>query len=134
MKLYIFQETGEFREIKKGEWYQSMVGDFFAVSDRDDSCKRKIFVMTEVEAFDNVDTIRITMDKGCVVPTYHVVNIPIVRPKQKIKKWQWVYKTFGSSKWLISGYYKTKDEVIADTTANIDKIKKLEESEIEVEE
>lgn len=137
MKLYIFQETGEFRIAQDGEWFQCYP-DAFIQSKGASLVRQKIFAMTEVEANDDIYGAKITLsDKSS--PFCKSAYIPIVRPKPKVKKWQWLFKR-NDGLLDTTPLYKNEEEVLAyiecinNGVYAFEVLRKLEESESEVEE
>lgn len=136
MKLYILQETGEFRIAQDGEWFQDSNGNFIK-SEGASLVRQKIFAMTEVEA-NEIYGAKITLgDKNS--PFCRSAYIPIVRPKPKVKKWQWLFKR-NDGLLDTTPLYKNEEEVLAyieciyNGVYTCKVIRKLEESEVEVEE
>jgi hypothetical protein len=145
MKLYIFQETGEFRVAEDGEWYRD-INDDFIQADGPTYVERKIVHKIEIEIPDKTD--KTTQHRmGCESPVgffYYPSPIPIIRPKSKIKKWQYLWQYGDSPTHYITPLpYATWEDalkyitVIYDYIGNlvpIILIERIENSMIEVEE
>lgn len=136
MKLYVFQETGEFRVAGDGEWYQDSDGDFMQ-ADGPTYTRRKIVVMTEMNFPNSTSRIQITPYEGLPTPwpmPAYTTILSIVRPKRKVKKWQWLFKyQFAPDNRLTKNYYATEEDVLK-VLPYVTALKKLEESEIEEDE
>ena len=58
----------------------------------------------------------------------------IYKPKRKVKKWLWVYKTRGAKEFITTGFYATEEEAREHIHGITIYIQKLLYTEIEVEE
>lgn len=136
MKLYLFQETGEFRIAQGGEWYQDVNGDFIQ-SEGPSTLRRPIVVITKIEIPNDIMYVAV---QPCYSISserlpYFTTHIPVVRPEAKVKKWQWLFQSENCDRITATEHWYTKRE-IEDIFKNqcMKLLKKIEESETLLEE
>jgi hypothetical protein len=114
-KDYYFHFTGEVRTPKKGEFYgyDDNRGIYEANSDFfPDRHTRLIYTRHEVDMPENITAIDIggyTIPVGKTWTWIKLLNIPLIKPRPKVKKWKWVMDN-GACVLTVAGLH-TEDEV-----------------------
>jgi len=94
MKIYVFVPTGDFREVKNGEYYKCNDG-VSQWTHPNPLFKADIFQRHEIEAPDSTDRLDVVAYpyRAFECPGSfnfsRIASIPIPR-KRKVKKWQWL--------------------------------------------
>lgn len=134
MKIIVFVPTGEVRSAKQGEWAGSDDGGVWRALRDMDRYHEPILTHHEIEVPDAAESFKYYFYCGEPQHGYtRTCEIPIPRPKKKVKKWQWVAVDETRNPYVSIGFY-TKDEFIAQYKICNGWYHPVEETMIEVEE
>ena len=111
MKAYLFIETGEVRDPKDGELFMTPSGGILRC--KGDFGKRSILTRHEIEIPEGLEGVSISgwgLDCGqCKKQVPCLANIPIPRPKKKVKKWKWLACAPGGSPFISGSHYSESE-------------------------
>ncbi|MEN6321702.1 MAG: hypothetical protein ABFD82_23510 [Syntrophaceae bacterium] len=112
MKAYLFIETGEVREPQTGEW--GIDDDGWIVPWNDDSADEKETILTrhEIEINPLADILTVSQGNKGVPLCIEWKEIPIPRPKKKVKKCQYItinHDSLGIKRGEVTGWLTEKE-------------------------
>jgi len=108
-RAYLFIETGEVRCPEEGEWGLDFEGDVICAPHSTGDFH--ILTRHEIEINPLADILTVSQGNKGVPLCIEWKEIPIPRPKKKVKKWQWLFRTDIDEIKLTSCRYRSEKDV-----------------------